>query len=52
MEWLEIIFKEKIFQKELKRLQMIMTLILISDLDEIPNLENFDYQNKNQYSYF
>ena len=30
----------------------MMNLILISDLDEIPNLEALDFKYKKQYSYF
>ena len=44
MEWLEIIFKEKNLIKGLKDISD-EDLILISDLDEIPNLKNLNFQN-------
>ena len=51
MEWQEIIFKEKNLMKVLKNRNN--DLILISDLDEIPNLENVNFSEiKNQIYVF
>ena len=44
MVWQEIIIKEKPYRKDLKSLND-EDLILISDLDEIPNLEALDFEN-------
>ena len=42
MEWLETIFKGRELRKGLRKANDD-DLILVSDLDEIPNLENLDY---------
>ena len=50
MEWQEIIFKEKV-KIEFKNLTD-NDLIIISDLDEIPNLDNVDFESKNNIIIF
>ena len=42
MEWQEIIFKEKILQEGLKDIND-NDIVMVSDLDEIPNLDNFNF---------